>query len=77
MKHINLPILILMLFIGCSNPTTKISERPSLNIFEDKDPAGLPFWTADTIKKIKPELVALMDTLYRYVLAEDFQQDCL
>ena len=34
---------------------------------EDKDPNGIASWTADTIKKTNPELVLLMDTLYRYV----------
>lgn len=41
-------------------------------LMEDAEPEGLPLWTADTIKKTNPELVLLMDTLYRYVRSENY-----
>lgn len=62
-------ILFILLAIGCSKQSNQSSAEQSLvnQLMADNDPEGLPFWTADTIKKTNPELVLLMDTLYRYV----------
>ena len=54
--------------IGCSRQPNNSSVNQSLinQLMEDKDSDGIASWTADTIKKTNPELVLLIDTLYRY-----------
>lgn len=67
-------ILFILVAIGCSKQSNQSSAGQSLinQLMADNDPEGLPYWTADTIKKTNPELVLLMDTLYRYVRSETY-----
>lgn len=67
-------LLLLLIVIGCSKQSNQSSEDQRLvnQLMEDTDAEGLLFWTSDTIQKTNPELVLLMNTLYRYVRSEDF-----
>ena len=61
--------LLILIGISCSKQSNQHSIDQTLvkQLLADTDPEGLANWTADTIKKTNPELVLLMDTLYRYV----------
>ena len=67
-------IIFLFILIGCSTQSNNSAIDQSLvnQVMVDTDPEGLPYWTGDTIKKTNPELVLLMDTLYRYVRNENY-----
>ena len=67
-------ILLLLIVIGCSKQSNHYSEDQTLvnRLMADSDSEGLPFWTADTIKQTNPELVLIMDTLYRYVRSDNY-----
>ncbi|MCH5218097.1 MAG: hypothetical protein J1F07_06055 [Muribaculaceae bacterium] len=74
MRKFPLILLFILIVIGCSNQSNQSLEDQTLvnQLMADSDSEGLPFWTADTIKKTNPELVLLLDTLYRYVRREDY-----
>lgn len=63
-----------MIVIGCSKQSNQTPVDQSLvnRLMADSDSEGLPYWTADTIKKTNPELVLLMDSLYRYVRSDNY-----
>lgn len=71
-------IFFLALLLLISSDFAKSANPPSVNqkllkqVMNDTDPEGLPCWTAETIKKANPELVLLMDTLYRYVRSQNY-----
>ncbi len=52
-----------------------ISSEEVEAIKESVGSESLIFWTADTIVKMNPRLVSLMDTLYQYVSSEFFESD--
>lgn len=66
--------LLILIGIACSKQSNQHSIDQTLDkqLLADTDPEGLPCWAADTIKKTNPELVLLMDTLYRYVRNENY-----
>lgn len=76
MTNMKKPLLFLLILIGiaCSKQSNQHSIDQTLvkQLLAETDPEGLPCWTADTIKKTNPELVLLMDTLYRYVRSENY-----
>lgn len=63
--------LIAFLCLCCNNDTSTTSVETDTEELSPPDfTNSLEFWTADTIKKINPKLVQIMDTLYQYVNQE-------
>lgn len=64
--------LILLCNLGCNNSKSDTTDDTEMgdSIIDDDNTESLEFWTADTIIKINPRLVRLMDSLYQYTRHE-------
>lgn len=69
--------LILLCNLGCNNSKSDTTDDTEMgdsimedSFMEDDSSKSLEFWTADTIIKINPRLVRLMDSLYQYTRHE-------
>ncbi|MDE6346292.1 MAG: hypothetical protein K2L55_06445 [Muribaculaceae bacterium] len=69
--------LILLCNLGCNNSKSDTTDDTEMedsimgdSLIDDDNTESLEFWTADTIIKINPRLVRLMDSLYQYTRNE-------
>lgn len=79
MKHLPFFLISMMLLctFGCSTGKADATNETEIedSLINNVNSESLEFWTADTIIKINPRLVRLMDTLYQYTRNELHQND--
>ncbi len=65
-------ICLICIIISVSCSQNKSEQISVANIVKSSDPDGLEFWTDDTVFYANPELVRLMDVVYRYTRSDSF-----
>lgn len=63
-------LICIIISVSCSQNETE--QNSIANIVKSSDPDGLEFWTNDTVFYSNPELVQIMDVVYRYTRSDSF-----